>query len=130
MNMTFSSKNYVDIFDSFLFGKPRYLVFNTKNTKDMMPSFWEETDEGYKCTCRTVGIAPKDVKIEIKSDCISVSGQTEFDGYEYNTKYELPISNDVLNNIKKVKCKSENGISIIYLEVNKPEKNKIDIEYI
>jgi len=129
-NIIINSPDYYfnDLF--YLFGKPRNLVFNCKNTKDIMPSYWEETEEGYKCTCRTVGIAPSDVHIEVKNDCIIVSGETEFDGYKYNTKYELPVAQDVLTNIKKVKCKTAYGITVIYLEIERPKKSKIEIEYL
>lgn len=125
------SREFDSIFDTFLygFGKPRNLIFNCK-TKDIMPSFWEKTDEGYKCTCRTVGIEPDAVKVEIGEDCIHVSGETEMDGYKYNTSYDLPVSEDVLANIKSIKYKTANGITIIYIDIDRPEKKKIEIKKI
>lgn len=120
------------IFDDFFtwgFGKPRNLHFQTK-TKDMLPSFWEKTEDGYKCTCRTVGISPSDVKVSVGEDCIYVSGETEIDKYKYSTNYELPVSQDVLGNIKSIKYKTENGITIIYMDIDRPEKKKITIQKI
>lgn len=130
-NFTKDFDNFDRFFDSILcgFGKPRNLYFNCK-TKDIMPSFWEKTDVGYKCTCRTVGISPEDVKVEIKNDYILIKGETELDGYKYNTNYELPVSEDVLSNIKNIKYKSSNGITFIYLDIDRPEKKNIKIEQI
>lgn len=119
-----------DFFNDFFtwgFGKPRNFYFTTK-TKDMMPSFWEKTDDGYKCTCRTVGISPSDVTVSVGDDCICIKGETELDHFKYSTNYELPVSQDVLGNIKSIKYKVENGITIIYLEIDRPEKKKISIE--
>lgn len=120
-----------DLIEGFLygFGKPKNLIFNCK-VKDMMPSFWEKTETGYKCTCKTLGIAPKDVKVTVEDDYIEVKGETEYDGYLYNTSYQLPVSEEVLSNIKNIKYKTENGITIIYLDVERPEKRKINIEQI
>jgi HSP20 family molecular chaperone IbpA len=125
------SKDFNEIFDAVLygFGKPRNLYFNCK-TKDIMPGFWEKTETGYKCTCRTVGISPNDVTVEVEDDCIHIKGETDMDGYKYNTNYELPVSQDVLSNIKNVKYKTENGLTFIYLDIDRPEKKKINIQQI
>jgi HSP20 family molecular chaperone IbpA len=122
--------NFDSIFDEFFtwgFGKPRNLHFQTK-TKDMMPSFWEKSDDGYKVTCRTVGISPSDVKVSVEDDCIHVNGETEIDKYKYSTDFDLPVSKDVISNIKNIKYKTENGITIIYLDIDRPEKKKINIQ--
>lgn len=111
------------------FGRPRDLVFHVKN-KDMMPSYWEKTDTGYKCTCRTVGIAPSDVKVTLEDDCIHIEGKTTLDNFDYSTSYDLPLTEDVINNIKNIKYKTENGITIIYIDLEKPEKKKVKIEQI
>jgi HSP20 family molecular chaperone IbpA len=111
------------------FGKPRHLMFQCK-TKDMTPSFYEKTDDGYKCTCRTVGINAEDVKVTLEDDCIHVEGKTELDGYKYSTSYDLPLTEDVINNIKNIKYKTANGITIIYIDLDRPEKKKVKIEQI
>jgi len=111
------------------FGKPRHLVFNVKN-KDVLPSFWEKTKNGYKCTCRTVGINPDNVKVELKDDCIHIEGKTTMDMYDYSTSMDLPLTEDVINNIKDIKYKSKNGITIIYVNLDRPERKKINIEKI
>jgi HSP20 family molecular chaperone IbpA len=111
------------------FSKPRHLVFQCK-TKDMMPAFWEKTEEGYKCTCRMVGIASNDVKVILKDDCIHVEGKSVLDNYEYSQSYDLPVTQDVLNNIKNIKYKTQDGITIIYIDLERPEKKKVNIEQI
>lgn len=122
-------KNF-DVFDTVLgFDYPRNFYFNCK-VKDMMPSKWEKTEDGYKCTCRTVGISPDDVKVVLDEDHITVSGETEMDGYKYNTHYVLPISKDVVSNINKVKYKTQNGITIIYIDIERPAIKKIAVEKI
>ena len=122
-------KSFFD--DSFnaIFGKPRNLVFNCK-TQDQMPSCWEKTDDGFKATCRTVGVSPDDVKVTVSDDCIVVKGETKVDNYLYNCSFELPVIEEVLNNIKSIKFSSANGLTYIWIEVDKPEKKKINIEKI
>lgn len=112
-----------------LFGKVRDLKFNSV-VKDLMPSYWVATDSGYKCFCKTLGINESDLKISLEEDCILVAGESEIDGYKYNTKYELPIVDDVLDHIKSITYKSTNGITVINLEVDKPEKRKVEIKRI
>ena len=122
-----------EIFDDFLndgfftlgFDRPRNLIFNTPGTKDIHPACWEETENGYKAICRTVGINPDDVVVDVKEHCILVSGKTECDGIKYSTSYELPISEDILANIRNVEYKTINGITYIYLNVIRPEKREI-----
>ena len=124
------NRNAFDLFDAVLgFDTPRNFYFNCK-VKDMMPSKWEKTEDGYKCTCRTVGISPEDVKVELEDDHISVSGETELDGYKYNTHYILPISKDVIANISKVKYKTQNGITLIYVDIERPKSKTIKVEQI
>lgn len=112
------------------FGAPKRLAFNTDRTKDMMPAHWRiMTDKdgnniGYKAVCRTVGIDEKDVKIEARDFGISVKGESEYEGQKYNTYFELPISKDVMANIKKIDYKTLNGLTYIYLYVETPEKKK------
>ena len=56
-----------EFLDNFFgFGEPFDLVFNTGKTKDMNPAYWSKTENGYKATCRTVGIAPDDVYLRIE----------------------------------------------------------------
>lgn len=116
--------------DFFGFGKPFDLVYNTGKTKDMNPAYWSKTDKGYKATCRTVGIAPDDVKVEIGDCNIVVSGKTEYEGVEYNTSYKLPISKEIMGDIKNIDYKTLNGLTYIYLYVETPEKKEIKINKI
>ena len=88
-----------------------------------------ENEEGYKCVCRTVGIDPKDVKVTLNDNKIHVSGETEFEGVKYDTRYDLPLSRDILSNIKNIKFKSLNGLTYIYVHVDR-HKNEIIAERI
>lgn len=129
MNVFMGDKLFCE-FDDFLgFGKPRGLAFNCKNF-DMMPSYWEKTNDGYKCTCRSVGINSEDLHVSVGDDYIHVEGETELDNYKYTVKYDLPVSKEILDNIKGIKYKTQNGITIIYIELEKVEKKKIKIEQI
>lgn len=109
------------------FPKPMNLHFSAK-TKDMMPALWENTDEGYKCTCRMVGIRPEDVSVKLQDEYIHVEGKSELDSYEYSQNLDLPVVEDVRNNLKNIKYKTQDGITIIYLNVNRPQKKEIKIE--
>lgn len=110
-----------------LFGQVRNLKFNSI-VKDMLPSYWQSTETGYKCTCKSIGIRPEDLSVELKDDYILVSGKSEVDGSTYDTYFELPVCEDVLNQLKGIKYKSENGLTFIYLDIDKPEKKKIEIK--
>ena len=124
----------IDDFFTKGFSMPRGIVFNVSGTKVLMPACWKEYLDkdgkkiGYKAICRTVGIATEDVKLEIKDDCILVTGETEYDSEKYNTRYELPIAEDVMGNIEKIQYKTLNGLTYIYLTTKLPEKKQIAIE--
>lgn len=122
----------IDLFKEILegwFQKPVNLEFQTKN-KDMNPAFWEKTDEGYKCTVRTVGIKPSDVVVKIEDDCIHVEGKSTLDDYNYSQSMDLPLVEDVRDNLKDIKYKTQDGITIIYLNANRPKKKEIKVEKI
>lgn len=122
--------DFLDLEDIFGFGKPLDLIYNTGKTKDMNPAYWSKTDKGYKAICRTVGIAPEDVKIEINDYNIVVSGETEYEGNVYNTSYKLPVSKEIIGDIKSIDYKTLNGLTYIYLFVETPEKKQIKINKI
>jgi HSP20 family molecular chaperone IbpA len=109
-----------------LFGKVRDLRFNSV-VKDLMPSYWQSTETGYKCTCKTLGINASDINISVEDDCIVVCGESEIEGLKYNTRFDLPVANDVLDHLEKVEYKSVNGLTFIYLTIDKPQKKKIEI---
>lgn len=120
---------YDDLF-ALGFGKPRKIIFNSGKTQDMNPAYWSETENGYKAVCRTVGINEEDVSVELKHNCIKVSGETEYEGSKYNVSYELPVSDDVLANVTKLEYKTLNGLTYIYISVNRPEKKEIKAQRI
>jgi HSP20 family molecular chaperone IbpA len=121
---TFFDDDFYDLF-TLGFGKPRNIKFNTERTQDMSPAHWKETESGYKATCRTVGISEDDVNVELCDGFIKVSGESEYDGSKYNVSYELPVSDDVLANISKIEYKTLNGLTHVYLSVDRPEKKKL-----
>lgn len=122
---------FESIFDDFFtlgFGKPRKLVFNSC-VKDMLPSYWTKKDNNtYMCVCKTIGINPEDVKVEQTDYGIKVSGETELEGYKYDTSFELPIVDSIMNEITSIKVSNKNGLTFITLILNRPEKKKIKIE--
>lgn len=119
---------FKEIFNN-CFPKPMNLQFSTKN-HDMSPAIWEKTEEGYKCTVRTVGIKPSDVIVKLEDDYIHLEGKSTLDNYDYSQNMDLPIVEDIRDNLKDIKYKSQDGITIIYLNVNRPEKKEIKIEKI
>lgn len=121
----FTNDFYEDFFN---FGKVMDLAFNTGNTKDMNPAYWSKTEDGYKATCRTVGIAPEDVKVDFVNSKIIVEGKTECEGDLYETKYKIPVSYVVASNIEKINYKTLNGMTYIYIRLKEPKQNEILIE--
>lgn len=126
--------------DFFGFGFPTRIRFSTEKTKDMMPAYWkrwtkknaDDKDEfvGYKCLVRTVGVASEDVNVSLENDRIVVDGKTEVEGYTYSQHVELPLSKEVIGNVKSVEYKSKDGMTYIYLKVRTPEYKKIDVKRI
>lgn len=127
--------------DDFLgFGLPTRVRFNTYNTKDTMPAYWkrwtkknaDDKEEfiGYKCLVRTVGVASEDVNVTLEDNRIVVDGKTKVEDYTYSQHVELPISKDVVSNVKSVEYKSKDGMTYIYLKVRTPEYKKIDVKRI
>lgn len=122
------TKFFEDAIDEFLgFGKPRRLVFNSR-VKDMLPSYWQKKDDKtYMCICKTIGINPEDVKVEETDYGLKVSGSTDVEGFTYDTYFELPIAQSIMNEIEKIKVSSKNGLTFITLILDRPEKKKIPI---
>lgn len=117
-----------DFFDDFFalgFGKPENIIFNSGHTKDLDPTYWSKTETGYKATCRTVGINEVDVKVILNDNYIEVSGESEYEGSKYNVSYKIPVSDEVVSNAKSLKYKTLNGLTYIYLDVERAEKKKI-----
>lgn len=134
-----------DLVNLMAFGFPTNIKFNTGKTKDMMPACWKVWEEevptedgelnikekkGYKAICRTVGIDANDIKVTEEDYGICVQGETEVGGTKYSQYIELPISEDIMTNVKSIKYNSKDGLTFIYLEVDTPKKNKISIEKI
>lgn len=114
-------------FFDFFFGDVEDLKFNTI-VRDMQPVHYRKTDDGYAITCKTLGIDARDLKINWDNGFITVEGQTEFEGYWYTTNFRIPISKEIQTNITEINYHSVNGITVIYLKVNKPEIKKIEIK--
>lgn len=115
------------IFEDFMelgFGSPVY-KFNTNGLYDTMPSFWKKTDEGYKVTLKTLGVS--EVLVEIVDNNIKVYGENEIDGLKYDTTINLPVSQDVINNITEVRHKTVCGVTVLNLILDRPEKKNIKI---
>lgn len=121
---------YDEFFEDLMFGTPRKLAFNVDKTLDRKPTSWMETKTGYKGVCRTVGIAPEDVIVELKYGAIKVSGKTEYEGSKYDVSYEIPVAEDIISNVTEIKYKTLNGLTYIYLTVHKPEKKVLKAERI
>lgn len=140
----FKTDFFDDVDRMFAFGLPTNVKFNTGRTKDMMPACWKIWEEeiptedgklnkekrGYKAICRTVGINENDIKVTEEDYGICLQGETVVDGTKYSQYIELPISEDIMTNVKSIKYSSKDGLTFIYLEVDTPKKNKINIEKI
>lgn len=127
--MSFFNDDLDAIFNSMAmgFGRPTKVIFNTNGLKDQMPSFWCQTEKGYRCTLKTLGIGNDDINVETEDNGIKVSGKSKVEGESYDTLIELPIAEDVMDNIIEIKHKTINGLTFVDLIVDRPEKKKIKI---
>lgn len=132
------------IFDDFFgndflgFGEPHLDFYNCAGTKDIVPAVWRKVTnvkdsdfDEYLAICRSVGVRPSDVEVTVPDDknVIKVSGETKTNWDTYNFSYELPIAKAIMDNIEKIECRSEDGLSYITLKVKKIEqKKKFNIE--
>lgn len=107
------------------FAKPSKLVFNTNNLHDMTPARWKKTDYGYVGIFKTLGC--ENISLTVKEYGIQLFGKGEVFGNKYDTTIDLPVSEDVLDNIIEINHETKAGITKIELIVNKPEKKKIKI---
>lgn len=118
-------------FDGFFelgFGKPSKVIFNTAGLKDQMPACWNKTKTGYKARIKTLGV--ERVNVTVEDYGIKIFGENEIDGQKYDTTIELPISQDVMNNVIEIKHNTTAGITIVELIVSRPEKKNIKINRI
>mgnify|MGYP001002061733 CR=1 FL=1 len=120
-------KEINNLFNGFL--KPMHLKFNCIN-QDMRPIYFEKTKNGYKATCRSVGISAKDISVTLKEDYIHLEGKSIMDEHEYSTSCDIPLLDDIRDNIENIRYKTENGITIIYINTKKKIKQMIDIQRI
>jgi HSP20 family molecular chaperone IbpA len=97
----------------------------------MHPTYWEKTKDGYMCLVHTLGIRPEEIKIEVEEDFIRLSAESKYEGLErpFTKNMDIPVDKDIMSNVVKVKYKTENGLTFIYLDVEHKE-NKIKIEQI
>jgi hypothetical protein len=58
---------------------------------------------------------------------LKVSGESKISDYTYNTSFELPIAQSIMNEIEEINVESKNGLTFITLVLDKPEKKKIKI---
>jgi HSP20 family molecular chaperone IbpA len=120
------------------FGKPQLDFYNAAGTKDVKPAVWYKAKvndnakyDEYVAICRSVGVDAQDIKVTIpdSDNYIKISGETKTDYNTYNFSCELPIAKAIMDNIAKIECRSENGLSYITLKVKKADsKRTFDIE--
>ena len=120
--------NFDDFFNFFGFGKPFDLFYNTAGTKDMSPTNWVKTETGYFCVCRTVGVNPEDVSVEVENNYIKVSGESTYNNQTYNVSYKIPVATQTMSDIQEIGYESKNGLTFIYVTTRKPEIKQIEVK--
>lgn len=114
--------NFFDTFNDF--GNVCDLVFNNF-TLDQKPVCWKKDENGYKAVCRTVGVSPEDIHVELIDNGIKLYGETLIDDDTYDVSYVIPISQSLLNNIIGIKYHTTNGLTFIYIEIEKQTKKPV-----
>lgn len=118
-------ENFLSIFNDL-----DYLMFNRPmKLNDMNPIKFIKTDSGYTAIVNTLGINEDDISVSIDGNYLVVSGETEDDELKsnYTQNFKLKINESILSNISGIKYCSKNGVTKIYLEIEKKE-SKIKIE--
>lgn len=115
------------MFQNFLFGDVTNLLFHNY-TLDQKPVKWNETETGFRAICRTVGVEPEDVSIEVVDGGIKLQGKTVIsDDEEYSVSYSMPIAQSIMNKIESIKYESKNGLTYIYLNLHEDVKKQIPV---
>ena len=118
---------FYDVDNFFGFGSPKF-KFNAP-LKDMSPSYLTPTKNGYQILVKCLGLADIDAKLSEtrwengrKETCICVEGKNEIANSKFNTKVEIPISDDVLASLKEITYRVECGIAVINLICERKEQ--------
>lgn len=120
-------ENFLGIFNGL-----DYLMFNRPmKLNDMNPIKFIKTDSGYMAIVNTLGINEDDISVSIDESYLIVSGETKDEELKsnYTQDFKLRINESILSNISGIKYCSKNGVTKIYLEIEKKENN-IKIEKI
>jgi hypothetical protein len=141
----------INNYDKALFGKP-FGKFFTDFTQDVHPVHWVKLfkpDNGdnsfndnydhFRASVRAVGVNKNDIKATMQGKNIKISGTTDSRGIQYHFYENIPISDELLDRLVRIKGEAENGMAYIYLdakktkeeeeaEQNKEKSVKIDIE--
>jgi len=119
---------YNSIFDDLFpigFARPTRFIFETNGVRDMNPAVWSKIENGYRAVVKTLGIV--EPKIEMTDTGIKVSGENELYGKKYKTEVNLPVAEEILDNITDVTYSTTAGLTFVTVKVKSPEKKKIDI---
>ena len=110
--------------DDLFFNRPMKL-------NDMNPIKFIKTESGYTAIVNTLGINEEDINVSIEGNLLVVSGETNDEELKsnYTQHFKLRIDESVLSSIKSIRYGSKNGVTKIYLDIEKKE-SKIKIEKI
>jgi HSP20 family molecular chaperone IbpA len=101
--------------------------FNSGSILDTQPTALKSTDDAYKLTIRTVGVAEADLHVSLEGNYLAVIGESVVEGETYNASVKIFLSDKILSQTKSIDYTSHDGITIITLLKKKDAQNKIPI---
>lgn len=122
-----------DDFDSIFSG-----IYNSFNrpVKDMQPFKAYKNEKGYIIVCNTLGISKSDLHVKIDREkgnpypILKIDGYTKIEKVNFENKVNLGITLRINDKIKSVNYEVKNGLTIVYLELEKPEVETLTAKYI
>lgn len=104
--------------------------------KDMYPYQAYKAENGYIIVCNTLGIDKKDISVGIEREkgtaypVLKIKGKSELERINFENSVDLGILLKFRSDIASVKYEVKNGLTIVYLKVEEPEKPQLSAEYI
>lgn len=92
--------------------------------------------KGFIVVCNTLGIAKENISVRIESEkgqgfpVLKIKGETDISKINFRNSIDLGIKLKLDNPVESVSYEVKDGLTIIYLQTKKEEKEQITAKYI
>lgn len=104
----------------------------SRPVKDMQPfSVYQNEDKGYILVVNTLGINKEDLTVNLENEkgslypILKIKGETTIEKINFSNKVNLGIQLKIKDKVEAIDYTVNNGLTIIYLKIKKPEKETL-----